>query len=873
MYKNQNMQIKNYTMKNGGYLMYILGKIRVNAIIPEKLKMLEEMAYNLWWSWNPDVIELYKEIDLSLWEELNKNPVKFMQEVSQEKLNHKLKDAEFIQRYEKVLSDYQTYMEPQNTWFSKNHPDKKDHLIAYFSAEYGLNEVLPIYSGGLGVLSGDHCKSASDLGLPFTAIGLFYKQGYFSQHINRDGWQETHFSDLNIAQLPVKPVLDKDGNQLTISVELPGRITYAQIWKVQIGRVQLYLMDTDVPQNSSHDRWLTARLYGGDQETRIQQEIFLGIGGIRVLDALNISPTVYHMNEGHSSFLGLELIRKLVIEKGLDFKQAKEAVSACTVFTTHTPVPAGNDVFPLTMIDKYFSNFWPALGINRHEFLDLGLKVSDHNNFNMTVLALSMAGRKNGVSELHGAVSRNIFNNAWTQVPEEEIPIGHVTNGIHTLTWMSPSIRALMDTFVGDNWVENMHNKEVLKKIDLIPDEELWKTHCVLKTKMIGFLRDKLKQQRTLHHDGSERIREVDTILDSNALTIGFARRFATYKRANLIFRDIARIAKILNKADQPVQIIFAGKAHPADRPAHEIIKHINDIAQQEDFKANVVLIENYNMTLARNLVQGVDVWLNNPRRPLEASGTSGQKVSINGIINFSVLDGWWCEGYNGKNGWCIGDHSEYENEHLQDNADSQSMYDTLENEIIPIFFNRNENQVPTKWVQIMKESMKSILYQYSTQRMVTDYFNLMYLPCMNQIHEITQSNFALSNNLSQWKEKVHKAWPNLQIYAEKTENHLTSKDTAVGKSISLSVQVYLDILSPKEVKVQVYYGKISENTIASPQFINLQMVEELPNQTYRYEADLTLENSGQYGYTFRIIPDHPDLVNPFDMNAIKWIL
>jgi glycogen phosphorylase len=854
--------------------MYILGKLSVKAVIPEKFNTLTEIANNLWWSWNPEAIDLYREIDSGLWEQLKKNPVRFMQEVGQEKLNEKLNDADFISRYEEVVSHYKNYMKNENTWFSKNHPDKKNHSIAYFSAEYGINEVLPIYSGGLGVLSGDHCKSASDLGLPFNAVGLFYKQGYFSQHINQDGWQETHFSDLNVSQLPIKPALDQEGNQITISVELPGRVTFAQVWKVQIGRVHLYLMDTDVPQNSPHDRWLTARLYGGDQETRIQQEIFLGIGGIRVLDALGIEPTVYHMNEGHSSFLGLELIRKLIAHKNLTFSQAKEVVAASAVFTTHTPVPAGNDVFPFTMIDKYFSNFWPSLKINRHEFLDLGLKVSDHNNFNMTILALSIAGRKNGVSELHGAVSRNIFKNVWPTVPEEEVPIGHITNGIHTLTWMSPSIRALLDRYIGENWTENMHEEAVLEKINDIPDEDLWKTHCVLKTKMIHYVREKLKQQKIANGEPIENIRQVDSLLDSNALTIGFARRFATYKRANLIFRDLARISRILNHKDMPVQVIFAGKAHPADRPAHEIIKHINDIAAQEGFNGKVLLIENYNMTLARNLVQGVDVWLNNPRRPLEASGTSGQKVSINGILNFSVLDGWWCEGYNGENGWSIGDNTEYENEYVQDNADSDSIYDTLENIIVPLFYARDDKNVPVKWVKMMKESMKSITYQYSTHRMVTDYFNHMYLPSIERREKIEKTHYEFASMIANWKETILTKWSDVHVISEKPNNHLNHLESYVGEWITHRTKVELGSLTPEDITVQIFYGKVGKDQkIENPRTIDMELTEDLTNNIYIYSSKMKVHDSGEYGYTYRVIPKNPDVINVLDMNCVKWII
>lgn len=854
--------------------MYLFGKITVTAVIPKELSKLKDIAYNLWWSWNSDAIDLYRDIDLALWEKLEKNPVRFLKEVSQKKLEDKVNDQDYMERYKKVVKSYDSYMEETNTWFSRTYPDKKDHMVAYFSAEYGLNEVLPIYSGGLGVLSGDHCKSASDLGIPFTAIGLFYKQGYFSQHINSEGWQETIFNDLNISNLPVAPALNQKGEQAQISVELPGRVVYAKVWQVKIGRISLYLIDTDVPQNSPQDRILTSRLYGGDQETRIQQEIFLGIGGARVLDALDIKATVFHMNEGHSSFLGLELMRRLVVDKKLPFSHAKEVVSSSLIFTTHTPVPAGNDVFPLEMIDRYFGNYWPSLGISRHEFLDLGLKIGDHQNFNMTVLALTLAGQKNGVSELHGAVSRNIFKNVWPGIPEDEVPIGHITNGIHTLTWLSPSIKFLYDKYLDKDWKENLYDNRVWDDVDKIPDEELWKTHCVLKTKMIGFIREKLKQQRSANGESIESIRQVDTLLDSNALTIGFARRFATYKRANLIFRDLARIQRILNDPDKPMQIIFAGKAHPADGPAHEIIKNINDIARQQGFVGKVILVENYNMTLARNMVQGVDIWLNNPRRPLEASGTSGQKVCINGIANFSVLDGWWCEGYNGKNGWSIGDDTFYDNEHYQDNADSESIYNTLEKIILPLFFDRNENGVPEKWVAVMKESIKTNSGLFSTHRMVQDYTNKYYVTSMDRVNKIVSSKFSYSVDLSEWKSQVEKLWPQVQILADKSANQLREKDFISGESIKISASVYLGGLDPSSVKVQVYYGNIGKNnSIENPEIVDMSVEEKNKDGTYSYVASVKLFEGGEYGYTFRLIPHHQDLINPFDMGLIRWIV
>jgi len=854
--------------------MYLFGKITVTAVIPDELSKLKDIAYNLWWSWNSDAIDLYREIDLALWEKLGKNPVRFLKEVSQKKLEAKVKDPDYMASYNDVVKKYESYMKDTDTWFIRNFPDKKNHMIAYFSAEYGLNEVLPIYSGGLGVLSGDHCKSASDLGIPFTAIGLYYKQGYFSQHINNDGWQETIFTDLNTSNLPIKPALNHKGEQVRISVELPGRVVFANIWQVKVGRINLFLIDTDVEQNSPHDRGLTSRLYGGDQETRIQQEIFLGIGGAKVLEALGINATVYHMNEGHSAFLGLELIRRLVQDKRVPFKQAAEVVSSSVIFTTHTPVPAGNDVFPLEMIDRYFGNYWPSLGISRHEFLDLGLKIGDHQNFNMTVLALTLSGQRNGVSELHGAVSRNIFKNVWPGVPEEEVPIGHITNGIHTLTWLSPSIKYLYDKYLDKDWVDRLYDREVWDKVDKIPDEDLWKTHCVLKTKMISFVREKLKQQRMANGESIERVREVDTLLDSNALTIGFARRFATYKRANLIFRDIARIQKLLNNPEKPMQIIFAGKAHPADGPAHEIIKNINDIARQEGFNGKVILVENYNMTLARNLVQGVDIWLNNPRRPLEASGTSGQKVCINGLINFSILDGWWCEGYNGKNGWVIGDDTFFDNEYYQDNADSESIYNTLEKQIIPTYFDRNENGVPEKWVAVMKESIKSNTSLYSTHRMVQDYTTKFYINSMNRHDKLLSNNLKHALELSEWKARVEKLWPQVQIIADKTSNHIKEKNFISGETIPIYAHVSLGNLEPASVKVQVYYGSIGKNnTIENPEIIDMELEEKSGEGTFRYSANITLFEGGEYGYTFRVIPYHDDLINPFELGLIRWVV
>lgn len=851
--------------------MYKFGKIKVTTAIPDRISGLTDISRNLWWSWNSEAIDLYREIDLALWEKLNRNPVRFLQEVSLKKLDEKLADSEFINRYDKVMHDFNLYLSSQDTWFSNHYPELKNERIVYFSAEYGLHEVLPVYSGGLGVLSGDHCKSASDLGLPFTAIGLFYKQGYFDQHINSQGWQETRFTTLNYSQLPVAPVYDNNNHPLTIFVEISGRVVYARIWCINIGRIKLYLMDTDTPENNQYDRSLTERLYGGDRETRIQQEILLGIGGIRVLDALGINGTVFHMNEGHSSFMALELVRKLMVEKNQSFKAAKEIVYSSSIFTTHTPVPAGNDVFPLDMMDRYFSSYYVQLGLTRDSFMSLGLKPDDPHNFNMTVLALNMSGRKNGVSKLHGAVSRNIFSSVWPDIPEEEVPISHITNGIHTMTWLSPSYKYLFDKYLPNGWQSKMFEQATWEGIDNIPDEDIWKTHMVLKTRMIRFIVDRLKKQYLQNGVSLNEVSELDSQIDPHAFTIGFARRFATYKRANLIFRDISRIEKLLNNKNMPVQILFAGKAHPADRPAHEVIKHINDIAWQEGFRGKIFLVENYNMTVARQLIQGVDIWMNNPRRPLEASGTSGQKACINGVLNFSILDGWWCEGYNGINGWAIGDDTPYESEHQQDDADSKSLYETLEKDIIPLFFNRDENGIPVGWVKRMKDSIRTLTPVYGTHRMVKEYTEKMYLPAIYRNIQIRNSQYEFIKTLTDWKQKVEKVWPQISISANQDIHGLIDHNAISGNELVLAATVQLSSLKPEDVRVEVYYGTISGNEISNGSAVEMKAIRQTDSSSFLYEATICFLDGGEYGYSFRVIPSHANLMNKFDTCLIEW--
>ena len=673
--------------------MYTFNKIIVNPQLPKRIEKLSVIANNLWWSWNTNFLKLFKEIDIDVWERVGKNPVKFLKKVTQEKLERASEDAEFLKQYDRFVKDFEDYIKSKNTWFSKKYPDNTGDLIAYFSAEYGLDEILPIYSGGLGILSGDHLKSASDLGVPLVAVGLLYKNGYFWQTINGQGVQETEYRDLDLENLPILPVKDVDGEDLIISVDLPKKKLYIKVWEIKVGRVTLYLMDSDIDANISEYRGITKTLYGGNQETRIQQEIVLGMAGVELLRRIGIKPTVYHMNEGHSSFLILKLIENTIKDKKVSFNIAKDIVSSKTVFTTHTPVPAGNDIFPIELMDTYFKDYWDKLGISKQDFFNMGKKPNSNpsSGFDMGVLALKVAGKKNGVSKLHGAVSRELFGDIWPNIAANESPITYVTNGIHTCSWLPQNIKNLYNEYLAPYWQDNIYNDETWERINNIPDEKLWAVHMERKRKLIDLVKKSTTQR--LHRCGYsyQEIEKITSKLSENVLTIGFARRFATYKRATLIFKDLERITQIFSNENRPLQIIFAGKAHPADKEGQDLIRYIHEISMKPQFKGKIFLLENYNIAMSRYLISGVDVWLNTPRRPMEASGTSGQKASVCGVPNFSVLDGWWAEGYNSKNGWYIGLNDEYENNEVQDKADSEDIYSTLENKILPTYYDRNK--------------------------------------------------------------------------------------------------------------------------------------------------------------------------------------
>jgi len=694
--------------------------------IPRRINRLLELAYNLWWTWHPEACALYQKIDADLWEEVYHNPVRFLREVRQADLDRAAQSAEFLRYYHRIMADFDAYQVFERTWFAQQYGHLRDRQIAYFSAEFGLHECLPIYSGGLGVLSGDHTKEASDLGIPLVGVGFLYPQGYFKQVITADGEQKAIYQKVRFAEVPALPAYDANGKEVVVSVGLPGRRVYAKVWLIQVGSVPLYLMDTDIHPNNPADRELSARLYGGDQEMRLAQEMVLGIGGVRALRQLGIKPALFHMNEGHSAFLVLERLKEFVAE-GKTFTEAVEAVRATSIFTTHTPVPAGHDAFPFPMIEKFFDGFWDALGITKEEFLELARHDQSWGpTFSMTVLGMRHSRKRNGVSQLHGEVSRRMWHWLWPDRPMEETPITHVTNGVHTESWLAPEMKALFDEVLDKDWVLKIDDAEMWQAIDEISDETLWQWRNNLRAKMLNFVRMRIRARLARLGAEQSQLDATYHLLNDTALTIGFARRFATYKRATLIFTDVERLKRIIHTPGRPVQFIFAGKAHPRDEPGKAFIREVYQRSFEAGLAGHIVFVEDYDINVARYLVSGVDVWLNTPRRPYEASGTSGQKAGLNGIPNLSISDGWWPEAYNGANGWVIG-----ENEESEDHRDANYLYDLLEQEVVPLFYNRNEQGIPEGWVKMMREAIKTVAPQFSMSRMLKDYASRLYVPLL----------------------------------------------------------------------------------------------------------------------------------------------
>ncbi len=843
----------------------------VAPLLPKELECLNELAYNLLWVWDHEIMELFIRLDPDLWEETNHNPVQLLGLAKQERLNTAARDEAYLAQVERAYQRYRSYLDASLSWFKKTYADAPAGQVAYFSAEFGLTECLQNYSGGLGMLSGDHLKAASDLGIPLVGVGLLYQQGYFRQYLNADGWQQERYPENDFYTLPLQLQHDAGGKPLTISVELPDGSVTAQIWLVRVGRIHLYLLDTNIPQNSPQRQNITDQLYGGDLEMRIQQEILLGIGGYRLLKTLNLTPSLFHLNEGHSAFLCLEHCRMLMREQNLSFTEAAEAASAAIVFTTHTPVPAGNDFFTPELMMKYFSRYFRELSLTPKEFLGLGRENpnNDQEAFCMTVLALRIAGKTNGVSKLHGRVSRALWRQVWRLIPAENIPITSITNGVHGPSWISREMAGLYDRYLGPRWRDDGGDFPLWSRVYHIPDEELWRTHERRRERLVAYARTRLREQLEARGAPPSEVAQASEILNSEALTIGFGRRFATYKRSTLLLRDPERFARILTDKERPLQIIFAGKAHPHDNPGKELIRQIVHFERQTGVRRRMVFLEDYDMVVARYMAQGVDVWLNTPRRPLEASGTSGMKAAFNGAINLSILDGWWDEAYSVHTGWAIGRGEEYTDEKLQDEVESNALFDLLEKEIVPLFYTRGADDLPRQWISKMKGSMRAIGPEYNTNRMVREYMETMYMPSLTRGREFAADNHKRAAQLAAWKSKMQKRWSSIRIGEARIDKE---NNLRVGDTITVRAPIELGELQPTDVSVCLWYGSLSaQGEIERPKRAEMNPQKKKSGSQTDYVGTITLEQSGRLGHTICILPRHDDLDDPYKPGLIVW--
>ncbi len=878
--------------------------------LPERLQALQQIAYNLWWCWNHEAVALFRRIDSELFTAVENSPIKMLGKIAQHRLQQLLVDDGFLAHMDRVKESLDSYMNATSTWFSEHYGEEgaepiytisnnrfipaslgvvsegngsrqpvklsreqlaEKYRVAYFSAEFGIHESIPIYSGGLGVLAGDHLKAASDLAIPLVGVGLMYREGYFRQYLNVDGWQQERYVENDFFNLPLIPETAPDGSELVVSVPFPGREVWAKVWRIQVGRVPLYLLDTNIPNNTHEDREITARLYGGDHDMRVRQEMILGIGGIRALWAMDKTPVVCHMNEGHSAFCGLERIREQMARTGEDFNIVREAVAAGSSFTTHTPVPAGNDIFATQLIEHYFSHYIPHLKITRDEFLGLGRQNPNDPNesFCMTVLAIRLSNISNGVSALHGTVSRRMWKAIWPSLPESDVPIKSITNGVHTHTWLSAEISQLFDRYLGVQWKEKTTTTPIWDRVENIPNEELWRTHERRRERLVAFARSRLHQQMTRRGSSPAELALAEEVLDPEALTIGFARRFATYKRGTLIFRDLDRLAEILNNKDYPVQLIFAGKAHPRDHGGKELIAEIVHVARRPELRRRIVFLEDYDMNVCRYLVQGVDVWLNNPRRPLEASGTSGMKVSANGGLNMSILDGWWVEGYEKDNGFAIGAGEEYTDLVYQDDIESRAIYDLLEKEVVPTFYRRGNDGLPRDWIRMMKRAIGTVAPAFNTHRMLAEYAKVCYYPSVKRFEKLAGAGLENAASLAKWRSSIRAHWPHIRIENVESDGGDTLR---VGGRMGVNARVHLGELRPDDVDVQLYHGVLdSRGQIQAPSTISMSHNGQLEGPNWVYSGEIPCESSGQYGFVVRVLPKHENQANPFETGVVCW--
>ena len=848
--------------------MNIVRKLVVVPCLPEKLQRLREIAYNMWWCWDHDAIDLFRRLDQDLWESTYHNPLKVVGSISQERIDELVEDDGFMVELDNVWNRLQDYLNMPRK-FEGQLPE--DAHIAYFSLEFGIDECIPNYSGGMGILAGDHVKSASDLGLPMVGVGLLYSEGYFQQYLNADGWQQEVYPANDFYNMSASLVRDAQGQPVTIDVAYPGRGVRAQIWEIRVGRVVLNLLDANVEANAPADREITAQLYGGDMDMRIRQEILLGIGGVQALAKLGIEPEVCHMNEGHSAFLALERSRRLMEQQKCTFDEAREAVAASNCFTTHTPVPAGNDTFAPSLMERYFADYYPKLGLSRDEFLGLGRQnpADPQERFCMTVLALKLATYRNGVSQLHGQVSRKMWHQAWPAVALEEVPVAAITNGIHTATWISRDMWTLLDRYLGPRWIVDIPDEHAVSRIDDIPDAELWRTHERRRERLVAFARSRLRAQLERRGAPASEMAAAEETLDPEALTIGFARRFATYKRSTLLFRDLDRLLSIVNRQGRPVQIIFAGKAHPRDLEGKELIRQIIHHVRGPELRGAIVFIENYDMTVARYMVQGVDVWLNTPRRPMEASGTSGMKAAANGVLNMSIPDGWWDEAYSKDNGWAIGRGESYDSLDEQDQVEGEAIYQLLEKEVAPMFYDRGRDGLPREWIARMKRSMKTILPVFSTSRMVTEYAKRSYVPAAKGYRNMTAEGLRNARDLAKWKAALRENWPQIQVLSFEAGEEA---EVRVAEEVEVRAEVKLGKIAPPDVSVEVCYGPLSsERSFLSQKVVPLECWQSNADATYVFGTKLRFHTSGQHGLALRVLPKHKDLVCPLDAGLILW--
>jgi glycogen phosphorylase len=845
--------------------------ITVTPDLPVELENLRELAYNIRWSWDHDSIGLFRRLDPQLWRETEYNPILLLGTISQQRLLEVAADASFVTELSKIYNDYQRYMTDQKTWYRTHYGEKPSPFIAYFSMEFGLAACLKNYSGGLGVLSGDHLKSASDLDLPLVGVGLLYQEGYFQQYLNTSGYQQESYPINDYPNLPVQPARDKSGERLVITVPIAQYMLKAYVWRVQVGRIDLYLLDANHPDNPSSLRDLTDRLYGGDRRLRIRQEVLLGIGGIRLLQALDIEPTVVHMNEGHSAFLALERAR-LMLKKnpGLTFEEARDVLATGSVYTIHTPVPAGLERFGFDLIDEHLEWMWKELGLTRDEFHNLGREnMGDYTLFSLPVMALKFASGSNGVSKLHGDVSREMWQWMFPDVPENEVPVGAVTNGIHVLTWVSMEMANLFDRYLSPSWRKDPSDTAVWKDVAQIPDVELWRAHERRREQLVSFARRRLVRQLGSRGAPFHEIERAQEVLNPDALTIGFARRFATYKRATLIFRDIDRLIRICTDAKRPVQFLFAGKAHPHDQPGKEFIKEIMEKAVMPELRHNIVFLENYDITIGRYLTQGVDIWLNNPRRPKEASGTSGMKVIYNGGLNASILDGWWAEGYAPGRGWAIGNGEEYpeDQEDLQDEIEAQALYNLLENEIVPTFYDRGRDNLPRRWIEMVKNSMTELSAYFSTHRMVREYAEVYYMPAHERFLRLTNPSIKPGQDYAAWLENLKGEWHDVAILnVETSETQLT-----VGNELRIKALVDLGKLTPADVSVQLFSGPLNTKGEIVDGLANDMKTTGGKDGKFTFEGSLVYDTTGDRGLSVRVLPHHENLADPFLTGYIRW--